>query len=720
MDTNGLSDHRANILIVDDRADKLLVFKTVLDDLDQHVVMMRSGENALRWLLENDCAVILLDINMPGMDGFETAELIRSRSRSAHIPIIFITAHAEEIHEMRGYSLGAVDYILSPVLPVVLRSKVGVFVQLFKLAQHSQRKAEERIALAREQVARAAAEESMRGASFLAEASKVLGSSLDVNSLMSSATGLVIPMLGDLSAITLAPGTGISPSVVFAPEGGEAGQANALAGNAAWLAAVEDVVATGQVRLVDDFLRLSQEVAGRPAAPDERQQRYSIEQVVMLPLAARGKVHGVLSIAIGPSRKRFSATEIALATDIAGHVAMALENCLLFKEIQDANQRNNEFLATLSHELRNPLAPIRNAIYTMHLGGLWSSEGRKYKEIIERQLEHMTHLVDDLLDAARITQGKIQLRTEQVDLVEKIYRVLDTVRAAIEKAGHQLQLAMPLEAVWLKADRVRLQQIIENLLVNAIKYTEAHGRIDIGVKVEHGQALLTIRDNGVGIAPDMIPRIWDMFVQVDASLDRTRNGLGIGLPLARKLVHLHGGSIDCASEGLGKGCEFTVRLPTIVPASIDKSVRDAGGTPKAFESSIAGRILVVDDNQDSAQSLGVLLGKWGHEVELAFDGASALEIARTFRPELVFLDIGMPKMNGYEVARRLREDVRMAKTRFIVLSGYGAEVDHIRSKEAGFDLHLVKPVDPKKLPGVIATVLTARQQQPAHEASEGT
>jgi signal transduction histidine kinase/DNA-binding response OmpR family regulator len=709
MDTNSMNGHRANILIVDDRPDKLLAFKTVLDDLEQHVVMMGSGEDALRWLLENDCAVILLDVNMPGMDGFETAQLIRSRSRSADIPIIFITAFAEEFYTMRGYALGAVDYIPSPVMPVVLRSKVAVFVRLFKLAQQIQSKADERVLLAREQAARTAAEQSMREASFLAEASKILGSSLDVNSLMISATQLVVPMLGDVSAIAVRDGSGTSPRIVCAPEG-VGGDANALARNSAWLGAVDDVLATGRLKLVDDFAAFSREAIwgdGQSPLPEMNQQRHKIEQVVLLPLLGRGKVHGVLSLAVGPSRKRFDRMEIARATDIAGHVAMALENCLLFKEIQDANKRNTEFLATLSHELRNPLAPMRNAVYAMRLGGLWSAEARKFKEIIERQLDHMTHLVDDLLDAARISRGKIQLRTEQVDLIAKISLVLETCRPLIEKAGHQLNVSVPREPVWVRGDRVRLQQIFQNILANAIKYTDSGGRIDITLKVENDEAIVIIRDNGVGIAVDSIPRVWEMFVQVDASSDRTRNGLGIGLSLARNLVHLHGGTIDCASEGLGKGSEFTVRLPTMVPAPASDAV-DISGARKADESPKAGRIMVVDDNQDSAQSLGVLLGKWGHKVALAYDGPSAIELARTFRPEVVFLDIGMPEMNGYEVARRLREDAGLAKTRFIVLSGYGAAVDHTRSKAAGFDYHLVKPIDPKSLPAVIASVLTVR------------
>ncbi len=697
MDKLDASRPRANVLIVDDRSDKLLAFKTVLDELDEQVITMRSGEEALRWLLEHDCAVILLDINMPGMDGFETARLIRSRPRSAHIPIIFITAQADEIHAMKGYALGAVDYIMAPVVPIVLRSKVAVFVRLFRLTQQIEQKAEERVTLAHEQAARAAAEDSLRGASFLAEASKVLGSSLDVGSLLSNATRLVIPMLGDLSAIALAQGKDIALPVLHSREGVAAGAADALARNPVWRDAVLEVLASARVKFLEDFHVETDAAAPRPEG----------RQLVVLPLVARERVLGTLSLIAGTDRPAYAATEIALATDIAGHVGMALDNCLMFREIQNANERNNEFLATLSHELRNPLAPMRNAVYSMHLAGLWSQEALRFKAVIERQLEHMTRLVDDLLDVARITRGKIQLRTERVDLVEKLYRVLETCRPQIEKSGHRLLLNLPSDPVWVKADRVRLQQIFENILVNASKYTDPGGQIDVSLSVENQQAITVIRDTGVGIAADMLPRIWDMFVQVDASADRAGHGLGLGLPLARKLANLHGGSVECSSAGLGHGSAFTVRIPVMVAGSrAATSARDAPAA-KQHEAP-TGRILVVDDNQDAAQSLGVLLKRWGHTVELAYDGAAALEIARTFRPELVFLDIGMPKMNGYEVARRLKEDTRLASTRFIVLSGYGAEVDQMRSREAGFDHHLVKPVDPRKLPELITSVLNVR------------
>ena len=711
-DTGTVDSAKANILIVDDRDDKLLVFRTVLEELNQNLVTMKSGEDALRWLLENDCAVILLDVNMPGMDGFETARLIRTRAASSHIPIIFVTGYADEMHTARGYSLGAVDYILSPVVPDILRSKVAVFVQLFNLTEQVRKKADEHISLAREQAARAAAEAGTRRASFLAEASRILSSSLDVDSLMAGATRLLVPVLADFSAITLVDGHG-SSSVRTAcpPEWNPEDLRNAIVHDPVWVDAIDEVLATGRQKIIGKM-----PVDGRnPSLGDGRSllagsERIScdVEQVVMLPLVARGKIHGVLALALGTSGKFFGDAEIALATDIAGRVAMALDNCLLFKKIQDADQRKNEFLAILSHELRNPLAPMRTALHSMRLSGLWPVEGRALREMIERQIEHMSRLVDDLLDVARITQGKIQLRKERVDLVAKIARALETCRPPIEEAGHQLCVSLPGEGVWVEGDRVRLQQIFENLLINAGKYTEPGGRIDVSLNAEQGEAVIRIRDTGVGIAPEMLPKIWEMFAQADNSSDRARSGLGIGLSLARKLVHLHAGRIDAASEGLNKGSEFTVRLPLMTTAVAESAVAEPAGTEKTETSSMARRILVVDDNADAADSLGVLLGIWGHQVEIAHNGIAALQVARKFDPELVFLDIGLPEMNGYEVARRLREEAGLAGARFIALSGYGTERDQLRSREAGFDLHLVKPVDLRRLSAAIASVVTTR------------
>jgi signal transduction histidine kinase/DNA-binding response OmpR family regulator len=707
--TSGSADRaRANILIVDDQDDKLLVFRTILEELNQNLVTMQSGEDALRWLLENDCAVILLDVNMPGMDGFETAQILRTRARSAHIPIIFITGFADEMHTARGYSLGAVDYILSPVVPNILRSKVAVFVQLFILREEARKKADEHIALAREQTARAAAEAATRRASFLAEASRILSSSLDVDSLIAGATRLLVPVLADFSAITLVGGPGpASVRTACAQEWNREDLQNAIAREPVWAGAVDEVLATGQQKLIG---KSSFDPLKYPLPAGNGKAQFRIEQAVMLPLVARGKIHGVLSLAVATSDKRLDDAEVGLASDIAGRVAMALDNSLLFKRIQDADRRKNDFLATLSHELRNPLAPMRTALHAMRLSGQWPAEASAVREMLERQVEHMSRLVDDLLDVARINQGKIQLRKEKVDLAAKIMRVLETCRPPIEAAGLQLHVSLPAESVWVEGDRVRLQQIFENLVTNAGKYTQAGGRIDVSLGVERDDAVIRIRDTGVGIAPEMLPKIWEMFAQADNAADQAKSGLGIGLSLARQLVHLHAGRIAAASEGLGEGSEFTVRLPLMsaAAAAADYPVANAAETGSTRVSSMARRILVVDDNADAADSLRVLLDIWGHEVEIAHDGVAALQVAGRFGPELIFLDIGLPRMNGYEVARRLRKEAGLENARFIALSGYGTERDHQRSRQAGFDLHLVKPVDPGRLSAAIESVFGPR------------
>ena len=708
--TVALDVGRATILIVDDRPDKLLVFKTILEDLDQNIVTLQSGEAALRWLLDNECAVMLLDVNMPGMDGFETAQLIRGRRKTAHTPIIFITAHADEIRLEKGYSLGAVDYMLSPAVPSILRSKVMVFVQLFNLTLQIKRQADEHVNLAREQAARAAAEELTRRASFLADASKILSSSLDVSSLMVGATRLVVPTLADFSAITLVDGDGTLVRTACRRDLNLDEARMSIIQVPFWLAATNEVIATGQLKIIEDFS--AQAVShGNYDAANERNANngWPLQQVAMLPLIARDKTHGVLTLAWVPSGRHFTTAELDLATDIASRVAVAMDNCLLFQEIQKGDRRKNEFLATLSHELRNPLAPMRNAIHALHLSGQWPAGANELREMFDRQLGHLTHLVNDLLDVARISQGKIQLRKERVDLIVEINHALKSCRAAADSAGHRLTVSLPETPVIMEGDRVRLQQIFENLLFNACKYTEPNGRIDVSLTSDEDRAVITIRDTGVGIASEMMPKIWDIFAQVDANPERVRQGLGIGLSLVKKLVTLHGGSIDATSEGLGKGSAFVVRLPILTIASqIGASQAPPSAKTVAVNSDNlpARRILVVDDNVDAAESLQVLLTVFGHSVEIAHEGVTALQVAWAFKPDLVFLDIGLPGMNGYEVARRLRDEGGMKTEKLIALSGYGTEKDHILSKEAGFDRHLVKPVDPSALPTIIATAFS--------------
>ena len=710
--TSAPDEDQANILIVDDRTDKLLVFKTILEDLGQNIVTLQSGEDALRWLMDNDCAVMLLDVNMPGMDGFETAQLVRGRRRSAHTPIIFITAHADEIHTARGYSLGAVDYLPSPALPNVLRSKVMVFVQLFKLTLQIKRQADEKVSLVREQAARAAAEESTRRASFLAEASKIMSSSLDIGSLMVGATRMVVPTLADFSAITLVDDDGTSVSTACIQDRKLEESRLSIIQDPAWVAATNQVLGTGQPTIIENFAALAydrQRTDAKASTQERGRHRWPVQQVAMVPLVARDKTHGVLSLAFVPSDRHFGRAELDLATDIASRIAVAMDNCLLFKEIQKGDQRKNEFLATLSHELRNPLAPMRTAIHALHLSGQWPAGAQELREMFDRQLGHLTHLVNDLLDVARISQGKILLRKEHTDIVAEIKIALDSCSSEINAAGHNLAVSLPHEPIMVDGDRVRLHQIFENLLFNACKYTDPNGRIEVSLTSDATEAVCRIRDTGVGIAPEMLPRIWDIFAQADSASNRSRQGLGIGLSLVKKLIQLHGGSVEAFSEGLGKGSEFVVRIPILTVESIPSAAKaERAANDREIHSGARWRILVVDDNTDAAESLQMLLGVLGHTVEIAHEGVTALQVAWAFKPDLIFLDIGLPGMNGHEVARRIRGELGMPNVKLIALSGYGAQSDHARSKEAGFDRHLVKPVDPTALPNIIAEVFQDR------------
>jgi CheY-like chemotaxis protein len=358
----------------------------------------------------------------------------------------------------------------------------------------------------------------------------------------------------------------------------------------------------------------------------------------------------------------------------------------------------------LAHELRNPLAPIRNALHILKLAPEDTATTREARDMAERQVHHLTRLVDDLLDVSRVMRGRIDLRRERTQLSSVFARAVETARPSIDNEGHTLSVALPEQPVWLEADVVRLAQVIANLLSNAAKYTERGGQIWLSACPAGSRVEITVRDNGIGIAPEMLPRLFDMFVQVAPSASRSQGGLGIGLTLVKNLVELHGGSVEAKSAGLGEGSEFVVRLPVIVEperGNGDTSA-DAEGPPAAR------RILVVDDNVDAADSLAVLLRLQGHNVRVAHGGQDALDAVASDPPELVLLDIGMPGMNGYEVARRLRSHYSADELILVALTGWGQEQDRQRSRDAGFDFHLTKPVEFKALEIVLAS-----QREPA-------
>jgi CheY-like chemotaxis protein len=358
--------------------------------------------------------------------------------------------------------------------------------------------------------------------------------------------------------------------------------------------------------------------------------------------------------------------------------------------LKEGDRRKDEFLAMLAHELRNPLAPISNALDVMRLSDDLSPATARMCEIMEGQVDHMVRLVDDLLDVSRITRGKIELRKESVDLAAIVASAVEASRPLIEAAGHRLTVSIPPEPMTLEADAVRLAQVIANLLNNAAKYTEEAGQIWLTVRREDGQAVVSVRDTGVGIPSEMLPHVFEAFTQADRSLSRAQGGLGIGLTLARSLVQMHGGTIEAHSSGRGMGSEFIVRLPLAQDAPhVPLSKAPAESAPARVP---VRRVLVVDDTRASAYVLGKLLEKLGQQVRTAHDAASALESAQREPPDVVISDIAMPNMDGYELARRLRKEPGLEGTVLVALTGYGQDRDKQEAQQAGFDHHLVKPV----------------------------
>jgi signal transduction histidine kinase len=545
---DGVAGPPVNILLVDDQPKGLIALAAMLEAPGHQLVVARSGVEALRLLLEADFAVILMDVQMPEMDGFETAELIRQRDRSRHTPIIFLTAYERtDVQMFKGYSLGAVDYLCKPIVSEVLRSKVRVLVDLHRTTEAVRRQA--------------------------------------------------------------------------------------------------DLLREGERREHEQRLA-------------EERQRWEMETL-----------------------RQEAARDRAIAENLA-----------------EADRRKDEFLAMLGHELRNPLAPILNALHIMGRRGTDASILQDMRDLVERQVKHMSRLVDDLLDVSRITRGKVQLLKERLNLADVVARAVEGARALIEGKRHRLEVVLPREPLWLEADPTRLEQVLANLLANAAKYMEEGGRVWLTVE-RHGEtAVVRVRDLGLGIPPEVLPRVFDLFMQGEQSLDRSQGGLGIGLTLVRSLVELHGGSVSAHSEGPGRGSEFVVRLPA---ASTPGQPCPKSPAPKG-KAGRARRVLVVDDIPDVADSLRMVLGLDGHDVRIAADGRAALEVAQAWPPEVVLLDLGLPGMSGLEVARQLRSQADLESVFLVAMTGYGQEQDRQRCHEAGFDLHLVKPVDPAVLREMLA------------------
>jgi signal transduction histidine kinase len=530
------SEDRVNILLVDDQPAKLLSYEAMLSDLGENLIKASSGREALEHLLKHDITIVLMDVSMPEIDGFELAEMIRQHPRYRKTAIIFVSAvHLTDLDRLKGYESGAVDYVSVPVVPELLRAKVSVFAELYRKTR--------------------------------------------------------------------------------------------------------------------EFERLNRELEERVA---ER------------------------------------TNELQEAVDKQKELA---------DKLREADRRKDEFLALLAHELRNPLAPVQNAVSVMRIKGTEDAQLLWCYDVIERQADQLKRLVDDLLDVSRITQGKIQLRLERVDLEAVIAGAVETSAPLINAQHHQLRVHLPDEPLAVQGDASRLTQVVANLLNNAAKYQNEDGIIELSARREGPDAVIAVRDRGIGLSPEMLSEAFELFAQGERTPDRAQGGLGIGLSLVKKLVELHGGTVRAASDGPGCGAEFVIRLPRLDDGT--QPATDTATNHATPSGPLRHNILVVDDNVDAAESLGMLLTLDGHGVTIVHDGVQALDTALRNRPDVVLLDIGLPGMDGYEVCRRLRS-AGFGGTRIIAMTGYGQDKDRQRAMEAGFDEHTVKPVEFGKLKALLA------------------
>jgi signal transduction histidine kinase/DNA-binding response OmpR family regulator len=684
-----MPDRKANILVVDDLPDKRLAFREVLEELDENLVLVESGAEALRELLVREFAVIVLDVNMPDIDGIETAELIRAHSKTAHTPIIFVTAYADELQTTRGYALGAVDYIRTPLIPEILRSKVRVFVDLFR----AQRRAAE---AARAEAERAAAEAAKRSSEFLAYASRELGASLHLDSILARLLELLVPAVGGCAALEL----------------DIDGQSEAR-----YKAGAEPVEALESLASLPPAVcrAMSEARAGgylmgiRVEPTREARWPAGLRFAYVLPLVVGERRLG--ACVVGTRGTDIQPLEEHDLQEVATRAAIAVDNARLYRsleremarakaaeeKLQEASRRKDEFLAMLSHELRNPLSPIISAVHV--LGKIAPDDGRIAwaREVVERQVTHLAGLVDDLLDVSRITQGKITLNREAVNLAKVLEHSIEIVRSPLDAKQHRLQLRVPETPVWVFGDFARLCQIFSNALHNAIKYTGDGGEIDLTATPDRGSVVVVIRDNGIGIEPQFLPYVFDVFTQGYRGLDRSQGGLGVGLAVVRRLVELHQGEVSVSSTGAGRGTEVRVTLPCISevpqPAIEIAALSAAAGD--------ARRVLVVDDNTDAAESIAMFLSLSGHDVRTVGDGHGALACLESFTPHVAIVDIGLPVMNGYELARAIRTRLGADAPLMIALTGYGQAEDFDLSRAAGFDHHFVKPADLRSIQSLI-------------------
>jgi signal transduction histidine kinase/DNA-binding response OmpR family regulator len=697
-------DTKAKILIVDDQPEKLLALEAVLDDLHQILVLAHSGREALRHVLNHDFAVILLDVNMPGMDGFETASLIRQRSNSRHTPIIFITAYGDELHAARGYSLGAVDYILTPVVPDVLRTKVGVFVDLFTMTEQIKRQAES--------LQRRASQMQK-----LAAASLLINTALSIDRMLKTVTETARDIIGTHQAVTL---------FLAGDAAGAAGKSRAIGSFS------EKYAAWNETELSIDAL--ASVLAGRAQSATCMTQDELMDSPVwevlcktqippvsggllIAPLTGRNGANlGVIYLCDrygGP----FTRDDQALLVQLAQMGSIALENSVYAQE-QHVNRVKDEFLATLSHELRTPLNAIMGWTQLLKMEKL-DGQVAHGLDIIDRNARAQTKLIEDLLDVSRIASGKLRLNLSLTTLEPVIQAAVDAARPAAEAKKITLEVRLSAQSIPTMVDPDRIQQVAWNLLSNAIKFTGAGGRVFVELEhiVRSGAERLVLRvgDSGHGIDPRFLPYVFDRFRQADSTSTRPHGGLGIGLSIVRHIVEQHGGAVSAESAGVGRGATFSVELPVAargaapvrpLTSTDDREMHapPAAQIPPAPGSLTGLRILVVDDESDACDIIAAALRHAGAFVVAANSAADAFHALDTVQPDLMVSDIAMPELDGYSLIRQIRR--RPAGQRgdipAIALTAYARKEDRTNALSAGYQAHLAKPIDQVELINCIA------------------
>lgn len=726
------ADERISILMVDDSATNLLALESILQAPDRNLVSASSGDDALRYLLNNDVALILLDVFMPGIDGLDTAELIRARDKSRNIPIIFLTANSMGgRHLSRGYSLGAVDYIVKPIEPDILRSKVAVFVELFKKTREIQWQAqllqEKNLELENANLARL---------NMLIELGQELAAEHDPSRVLEnfcrSARSIVE---AQESAIGILNGNG-TLRYFFRCAPGEAHSCS------------NGVPAVAQ-RALDTLmskrrpLRLNE--ADDLLLGDEKQSD-SMHSFLGAPILTPSGVRGWVYLLNKLNSVDFTEADERLTATLATQVSIAYENATLYSDAQvhaselqmeiaerkqaeeerarllireqsaraeaeQANRTKDEFLATLSHELRTPLSAILGWSHLVRTGRLDEPQMARAFETIERNARSQSQLIDDLLDVSRIITGKLQIELRPVNLSSVIEAAIDAVRPAAEAKEIHFETEIDSQACVVPGDANRLQQIFWNLFSNAVKFTPPGGRVRVVVERAEQLARVSVSDSGIGIKPDFLPYIFDRFRQADGSTTRVHGGLGLGLAIVKHLVQLHQGTVVVESKGTDQGATFTVSLALASAASVADLDRatvlesQSNGLPAGFSELLNGlRILVVDDELDSRELITAILTRCGSEVRCSESAAEAIRAVRDWKPNLLVSDIGMPNEDGYSLIQKLRK-MKWKWARelpAVALTAYATVEDRARTLDAGFQVHVSKPIEAEALVRSIA------------------